>query len=649
VSISSARHFLEKSGCGWVVGGLLALVMLASLATGQCGMNQQGPNAQNQTKTEVAKIGSQSVTLEDISSAVQSILNQGMMPAGGLSPDLQAQLYAGALMSSVDAAVSRELAAAKGVALSPEQMTQAIEQQIDTELDATILQFKQQLIQQGKLKATASEAEFNEVFKKESGRELSQARADVKKQRLDEINANPAQRQQYEQRVYGQKLQDAMTATTTLTDEQLKEEFNTFTTKRIIKYVQTAQGDPMAQLQKIRQDIVDKKITFEEAMNRYSDDPAQTGKSKSDSTVNLKISDLNYDPRMEVLKNLKVGEMSEVINTAAGPAIFRIEKIAPALPADFEQKKDEYKKSSIQLIVGRKMFDERQAFVKGDKITWKSAACKALFDWQMAGVDPELNGDKTKLAARYREIYESIGKGEQEPADPALVGFAKYGIFNAWYNSLSPAEQKEKRAEKLEAMQEVIQIDGNIDTRLELATMATDDRNAELAFEQIKNAAASNGGDDASALDRYKKIDDLKRRLVVLKLLQPAQVEELDAEQKRFRTDVFEKLKLEADIQDYSEAGRSEWTELKKKIDDLTKQGILTSAQAQEIKALEANWKAGKVKFDAEQKKIEEDLKKEEEAAKKAGGATGQSAPGSTTGGAAPSSGSLTTAGGGGN
>lgn len=641
MSITNTRNFIEKWGCGTIVGIGLGVVMIGGLFTsGTCsGLGGSNPNDPTKPQTVLAEVSGTPIYLETVSDTVQRQLANFQMSDQGADPQMTAQAWASAIGEQVTAGAMRASAKKYQITVSPADIDAEINKQIAAQFDMQVEQTKQALIQQGTLKSTATPAEVEAELKKLTNKDL----ATLRKEFSDNNKAmltDAAVRSQTETNVLAQRVQEAIGKTKTISDADLKASYETFNTKRIIKYFDPAK-DQFGELERIRKEIEEGKLTFEQAMDKYTDDPPVDGK-KSNQKVTYERRNLDFDPAIGVIKDLKPGEMTAVLNTSSGPAIYRLDTKGTRLPSDFETKKETYRDAYRKEMSQRWAFDELEGYRKGEGITWKSSTAKALFEWIIARSDTKLASDREALKKRYRDLYDALKSGTDTIVGPDMVSYARFGVYSAWYGSLNEEELKAARDERIEELGLITQTDPHLDTKLELATLAIEARKGDIAFQALKDVALVNAGATPSAESRHKRVVDLKNRMVALKLMDEAQTADLDKAIAMWPASVYDSLKIESESNmDYTATGQQAWSGLNARIEQYQKAGVLNATQVAEIRKLQAKWVEDKKKYDADMAKAEADAKKAaEEADKKAQeGASKSGAAPAPSGTPAPSGG----------
>lgn len=645
MSITSARNFMEKSGCGLAVGIVIAASFIFGLMQfGSCGKDQnQADQQQQQNVVALAKVGEAVVDLGMVRNYAEAQVQQ-MVSQGPVTPKAYADIYGRVVVGVVDQAIIRHLAQTRGIKVTNEELKAFGLKQFETQVEG----MKEQLINMGKLKKDSTQQQIDEAFKEAVGQDLASARTSAINQ-FDQQIADPLQRPSLEYQFLSDKLRTAYQASTKVTDEDLKKNFLTYITKRIAFYNKPGSTEDLtAKAEKVLAEIKGG-LSFEAAMNKYSDDPGANGKPKSDSTINLDMGTITYDDSYKSVPAMKPGDVSGVLQISSGPAIFKIIRIESKIPADFEKQKETLRKNRAELMGSKELTNAMREYLKGDKIAWSSPGAKALFDLVALSVDPDLRGDKKATLAKLKSLYEGTqALSADKELDPKLLTLAKYGTFQSYYDALPAAEQSAMLQKRLEALEAVLVEVEDLSTRMTVARLALKAKAPSVAATSFLIAVESNAGTTPESEKMYEEQKMLRDELVKANALTAEQKTQVDDNLKRWVADAFEQVKLEAESNvDYSSAGQAVFSDLNAKIQRFSTKGYFTAAQTKELQAMQDKWKAEKVKADklaaeeaakaaAEQKKAEEEAKKAN-SNKPAGGTPPAGTTGGTTGGAGSS------------
>jgi len=591
----------------------------------------------------VATVGEQQVYGNQIDENFERYTAYFQQSEASLTPQLTARTLAISLNALVEQALIAELARRKGVTLTDDDLIQAAQTQIEQQ----IAQARFELMSSGKIKSGATEEEVSAAFRQAHGVDIATARHQLL-DRFKESLKDPAKRGELVSQQVLPKLQEAEAVKIQLSDEQLKKGFDTWVTKRVAFNPREHQGEDLfAEAERVLKEIKGG-LSFETAMNKYSDDPAMKGKKKSDSTVDITRATVEYDDAYKPLLNMKAGDISPVIPLATGPAIFKIVKIQPKVPADYNPKKEDYRKTRINEMASKRLFNERKALKDSGIVKWKSEGYRVLDEWGKLGENPENARDKTKMRSALQKVVAEAKKVTEEGGDiagPKPAVLAYFAAFDEMYELSSKVLKSQLAAQRIDVLTALLEVTEGADLRLELTRLHLEQKKTLEAFDSLLTAAQSNHGVDEKGIERYKSIEALGKRMATGKLITAVQANQLEEEQKHWREEAFEMLKGQAETnEDYTESGQRQYNEINSRVGRLQRLNSLTDDQVKQIETAQKKWREEKAKFDkeqeelrkkeeAERKKAEAEKKKQEEAAKKAGTKPSTAKPPATTGG----------------
>ena len=402
MSITTTRNFIEKSGCGVITGVLLAAIMGLSMASGNCNNNapgtttpqDQGPAIVTVGDTKITALMIDAVAKDDLNNRERQIRNQLQgKPFEGFNSLQTAQFFRDSFGSAVDGAINIQMAKEAGVALEDS----AILEKFMNEVTTQISQFRQQLTQSGQLPANATEeqylAKFREVAGGKTPNEIISENRTMLADRLKNPNLAVPLKGQGAQMLWIEKEEGL----TKVSDAELDTIFDTVNLKSIVLN-EAPRQNRTPEAEKILADIKSGKITFEAAMDQYSEKPLPKDKKKqSETTDMLAWQFLLTDPNYGVLKTLKPGEVSAVIPGVDGPIIYKLINVKKDnKPADFATNKEFYRTNHKKFMANTKFFRlQREAREKLPK--FNDEGYKALYSDYLLERDPILSQDYLKI------------------------------------------------------------------------------------------------------------------------------------------------------------------------------------------------------------------------------------------------------------
>lgn len=619
VSISSARTFIEKSGCGLVVGLVLAIVITFSLLSGGvCGRQDQGQVLQAQA-VPVATVGGEVVALQAVDNRFRQGADTLLRMEGGAPPEREAEVYAEALDFEIRVAAQRSLAKKRGLKVTDQRILDEVGKQFDSQMAMQ----RAFMMQSGQIKAGATEAEAQAELSKLLGKDVAQARAQ-QIEAVEKALQDPNQRGQFEDSVLRSVLMDSIAAGIHISEDELKKDLETVVTKRIVWLPSKHPGqDLKARAEEVLKEIKGG-LSFEAAMEKYSDDPAPPNKKKGEATVNLTRAQISYDDKLSPLAGLEVGGVTPVFTLSTGEiAIYKVVKIDAKLPDNFENTKSDLMKNRIQEKAVKQLQAEIDALVESDSLKWDSKGFEILYRWLKTIRDTELAKNPAKFDEALSKIAQEAGDIVKDPdplgARPAtLVWFAAQ---DALYTKATGEKKKGLEESWLEAANAVLETLENVDLRIRVANAFFDRKDTKAAAESLKSAAEANTGWSEEAFKRFQTIESLRSKFAAAGAPKET-MDEIAAAQEQWKTDAYETLAGEAELnEDYTDTGRERYAEINRKLARYRAAGIINAEQQAKVEEFQNKWKAEKAKADAEaaaeRKKAEEEAKKAAEEAKK--------------------------------
>lgn len=500
----------------------------------------------------LAKMGEYEITER----LVDEEMKRGSSMYGGLDnlpPSFQLQLQGGVLRSSVANILAIEMAKKYGITASDQDIEKVVAQNIESELG----NLKQQYITGGKLKPDATEAQFAELFKKEQGQDLSELKSKALQQNAEMLRTGTDLRIPLASLAVQQPLLDALKKEVKLSDDELKKSYDKLEFKRIT----LTKNDPMATAKKIETELKGG-LTFEKAIDRYSESPADPKEKASEKIEPLERIVIRGFDAYKPLENLKPGEVSAPISIGQSVNIFKLIRIKSDVPKDFDKQKDSLRESQTARIAAGKLQTDLQEAQKTAKIEWKVKAYEWLYAYGRLTAENLGADERAKLE---RQIMEESLKSvtEGDAAQAKLSSLLAYVTFESVYGAASAAEKIKLDDTKVKVYEAYLLDHEDPAMRLELVKVYQRLKKAEEYNSQLNAAANANlGSTDAAAQGRYSEINTLIREGEGAKLLtaeqaadlrkiqtlwveQKAEQDKFDAEQKKLEEE--ERKKAEAE------------------------------------------------------------------------------------------------------
>jgi hypothetical protein len=536
---------MEKPGCKWIVAGV-SLFMAAGFLFGGATCRGLIGNGQDQGSSvqlgqAIGQIGDFKIydgSLQTDAANASAPGSQSKLTSPiSAEPSDFAKAYGQVLDKRVTQALLLELAKENGFPLDDQAVINAVNGEVDRMLD----QEKMQALMSGDkdLPKDPTAKQFSDYFKKKSGHtpdEFRQQAIDGIKQKLEDPSAK--------EQLLGDLANDIVVKGFSdqihVTDDALKHSNDQYVTKRIYFNPDKHPGKDLAkEADEVSQDLKAKKITFEAAMDKYTDDSVAAGKKASDNTDTLDYMSWNSSPDFADLRTLKQGEVSSVVPVKPkGYAIYRLDTIInPPMP-DFAKQKDTLMKTYLQGMSAQKLQDGLKALRKSGKLQWKVPGWGMLEDWyQATQVDPDF---AAKSVAEQKKINQDFADKAKDGTDSGSLLTYIGAIAPIW--SSASASDKKGMTDDYHKMLTKFESDeyASVPGRLELAKLdAAEKSTAGNVYQDLTSAAEMNEQGISDPLGQ-RNFSDIARDLDIYGssgVLSKDQVQSLQKQLDTFRDD----------------------------------------------------------------------------------------------------------------
>jgi len=522
LSISKVHELIQNKGCVWTVSILMILSMVAGSFVMCGGPGSYGGPQTAEAGNVVAKVGEHEIT----DRLIQGELERNSAMFGGLQnipPADQLQLQAGTLRGMIASALQLDMAKKYGIVATDEDIEKLVAQNIEQELS----QLKMQYMMQNKLKPEATEAEFAELFKKEQGKDLAQAKKEAVERNAQMLKASPDLRLPLAALAIGQPLLTAIKKDVKLTDEELKKSYDSFVFKRIT----LSKGDATATARKVVDELKGG-LSFEQAMDRYTESPADPKQKASAKTEPHSRTELRGFDAYAPLENLKPGQVSDPITIGQSVNIFKLVEIKNELPKDFEKKKEEYRDTQATSVAAAKLQNDLQAAQKTAQITWQSEVYKQLYQYGRVLAENLTPDERAKLEAEI--MKESVRLAtEGDPQHAKVAATLAFVSFRNAYEKATAEERKKLDEQKADIYEVYLNDNEDPALRMELVAMYFSEKKGPEFFNQLMAAANGNLSlSDEKGQATFSQINQYISRGKEAKLLDSEQVKQLQEVQK---------------------------------------------------------------------------------------------------------------------
>ncbi|MBV6458352.1 MAG: hypothetical protein HONBIEJF_01479 [Fimbriimonadaceae bacterium] len=539
MSITKTRTFIEKSGCGWITGGAIILVLIGGMFY-QCNNSQQGqnqPGAKREDNTPaVATVGGLNITSGMVQSAFDQ--RQQQMRTAAPTPETELAAYGQAIYSWVDQGLRLEALRANGFNPTNEEVLKLAEPSID--MNFFMLKF--QLEQSGQLKPNSTQAEFDELLKKNTGKD----QATLRKEELAQIKENladPKRKGTVLASVANELLREKLATKIQVTDDEIKKSFDTYKFKRI----RVGTGPDAPKKLEEAQAALKGGMSFEAAMEKYSNESAPPGKKKAESTAELPYTSLISSAYYEPLLKLGKGGVSEPIEEpGVGPTLYKLIDITSKPPKDWEKTKEDTRKQLAAQKASAVAEAEVDKARKNAKIEWFSPGFKVLYEYTKVINDPELSKQANADPKIMRAIIDEAAKVPGEDSIGVRVAtLTKFGAFNQIWLATKPADRAALETERLAILGETINVIESPDVRLDMADILVNKKDGKGAIQQLTSAANGNITTDALGQSRYSRIYSILEKVRRDKLATDEEIKAVEDIQKAWQQRSLEQAKFE--------------------------------------------------------------------------------------------------------
>ncbi len=545
MSVDRTRQLMEKRGCITFVLIGIAVLMGLSMMSGQCSRanNSRAANGQSTDaapENVVAKVGDSAVTLQMINDGLAAKMRNMGAQAAGMTPAGEFISIAQEVKLATDSAISAEFGKSQGVELDDEKILDWV----GKSYDRLMAQARIQAEIDGKLKKNSTEAEWAAYVKTFTKKDLKESREAYLEQ-AKRFMQDPTQRLSQYGFVAKELIKDRIEKDYDVSEEAAKKAYDDLVFQRI--YFGSVERQKMLAkaadtLAKIRAGG-----NFEALIDELSQDSPDQGKKKSQSFTRLTQAAINSEPGYAPLKTLKPGEISDVVDTPAGPAIYKLVRKESKVPADWEKNKLANIRSFREETLGKAVNDLEEKFKSTTKIEWKSPALEFAYHYLEFMANPAIA--RLPEADQKKAFEEQLAKAsalkDKELLMPKAAVYAKYAIFDTIYQRAKPEEKKALADERIKLIQEALQFTEQPALRIELVELLAAKKDPSAAVELVTVSQTNNAfnplGDFVNG-----KVSVALKNLIVAKMITPEQEASIRENQRRLESEKAELAKQQA-------------------------------------------------------------------------------------------------------
>lgn len=507
-----------------------AAIMVGGVFYTSCMSSQNGgPSGTGQTKVAMRVAGTP-IDAQYLSEAMNQSRTQQLQFGIPASPDMELASAARTIEDAVDSAARATLVQKSGAPLDDASLLKVATEALDDDVQS----MRDRLSMMGGLKPNATEKEIDDAFKSQTGRTPAEYKAQSLEQ-IKEALADESRRNAVLMMVAPKILEQQAAAKLSISDADIEHSYDRLEVKRIlIKNNVPGQASVDERLAKA-QAALKSGTSFEQAIDRFSEELPFGGKKLSETTTTVTGTTLLSDPAMKPLRGLKAGQVSEPVSLPDGKAIYKVVSVKSDVPKDFKAKKDTYKKQVLSELTRKGIEDQLTQFkTTPGNVTFDSAGYKAVWDFQLAqkGVADSTGKD---INARMQSIYDEATKAAKAGGyDERAATLARYGAINQLWNA--PTSDKSKlRPELIDTLKAVLERMESFEIRMRLVDLYREAKQYPEAVQQLTLAAQNNKTDATGktndALITTKLGDMLKNKEIT-----PEQKKAVDEAQRQWRT-----------------------------------------------------------------------------------------------------------------
>lgn len=536
VSISSIRKLVENRSFNIGCFSLLFIAFAASFVAQGVQCQQRTFLDQDQViGTPVAQVGNYTATAQSIDRMVEMQRGNQTEP-GSWEPATEASTYGSAINRALDEGFTMILAKQNGVMATPDNAEDAI--------PSLYAQFYQQtksdILMQGNLKETATDAEFAKEYERlTGGKQLTQeAFADDLKLALQD----PSRREAMLAQISQKNLLEKYAATVKVSDEDLQKAYSNLTLKQISLQGKTGEAG-MAEARKVLDELKSGR-TFEDLMVKYN--PKTPNSKGANETTEFPAQFVQLIPAYKPLLNLKVGDVSEPIDLPSGVTIYKLVGVKPSLPADFQKNKEKLKQDLLRQTASAKMMEDLDNVRKSAQVTWKSPSYQALYEYSQLSNDTKLSAAEKNQ--KLKDIQaRAMAAMDTDPAGGRVAALAVYAANSALWDAASASEKKSMTEERIKAIEAVLNASESPKLRIDLAGLYMDAGKTPEAVNQLLSAATNNSDTSAYGQGIYNNLLAKIEEFKAANKLNANDLKSIQTELDRWKKDKVERDRLEAE------------------------------------------------------------------------------------------------------
>ncbi|MFN7172578.1 MAG: SurA N-terminal domain-containing protein [Fimbriimonadaceae bacterium] len=536
---------MEKSGCAFWIAGLIAVVFVAGLWYGGCGMLQ---DANRQLEDQIAAVGGVPVSAAQVQSAFDEQTAQFREQMGGLSPEFEVMFLSASLQQSLTQAATISLARSEGVDLSDEGIIKAVEGFLREQMEQ---QARGEMVEEGKLKEGASTEDFLVTFQKETGRSFDEA-VETQLAVVRTNLANPVMRPQLEAFAANEGLKAKYEAQVQLSDEELRRYFETIEAEKFAVDPSLSEEEQRKEAERIAAEI-NAGLDYYAAAKKYSKETVMEGQEPGQNPVEYTFAQIRGDSDLSPLVATRQ-DMAVAIKTPTGFEVVRVKSIRTEVPEDFTERISEFRRQFTEEEAQARLANDVRRITESNQVSWQSPGWKLL--WEVGRLQMQGPSDFTQAEAMYRPlIAEAQEIMDSDPLGSRAAALAQLGAITALSRLAEPGQQAQFRQEKIQALEALLRYSDSLTARIELARELMQARRGADAAQMLIIASRQNLP-GAAGKRTFDEINSMAEELEQQKLISQDELGAIRKAQDEFRRLTAEQEKFEAEQKKMEEEAR---------------------------------------------------------------------------------------------
>jgi hypothetical protein len=493
LSIAKLQELFQKSGCGLVVLIVCASVMLGGVFYYTCTYNGAGTSGADAGEGRaVMHVAGVPVTAEEINKEMEQ------MPGG--APDMQSMIIGQMINQRQQEGAEIAAVQQSGAKTDDATILAAANDYFDTQID----QMRQRLIQEKKLTPLSSQADFDKAVKAQTGKTIAELKSQQTKSITDAIKDSDKRRKIIASLARTLLLMSAR-AKHAASDAEVRASYQTYNFEAIRFFATPANKASIdSKIQEAENDLK-KGVPFEKVMATYSNVPP-TPHKPGPEIVHYTKRELDTIPGIKPLADMKLGQVSPVIDAMGSKTIFKLVSTTSNLPKDYDKSPEKYRKEYIDQAANSDVDQEIQkAKNTPNLVKFDSPAYKALYDASQAGGGMmQISPIGPPQAGGLQKAYDEAVAAEKGP-DARIAALARYEAETALWNR---GDKAKMRSQRIETLLSTLQYIEDFDVRMELVDDYLAEGKKLEAAQQLLQAAQNNSKYDDSGVTHFTTIRD---------------------------------------------------------------------------------------------------------------------------------------------